>query len=333
MAGKRRTSKVRLISLLEAYRRPGTPVFAYHFRGLPEEVLKPENCERLLSILQDDELPARVRDYAAGALGQIGCREAIPALIDALDSAATRRGAATALGLMKADEAAGALAALAPKLNVARWAHEEVSAPRSVDEAVARLREGALHRIPAQIAALDPESRAQVSAAVMQMLQAQMDEGSLDHSHRWLVTALRHLAPPEAADVVADAVRMSIDTVNCCGCLRKRATWAAAAIGSPKAIPALVAMIVRLRRPQNVHQAAVCIEKLCRVQPEEVLPLLQERAEGLRSALVALEAEAEGTAPAEAATSWDGSEGTPRWSGAMDRALKAVGRVVALASA
>jgi len=165
------------------------------------------------------------------------------------------------------------------------------------------------------------------------LLRAPMDEGYLDHSHRWMVTALQYLAPPGAADVVADAVRMSIDTVNCCGCLRKRATWAAAAIGSPKAIPALVEMIVRLRRPQNVHQAAVCIEKLCRAQPEEVLPMVRERAEGLRSALVELEAEAEGTAPAEPATSWDGSEGTPRWSGAMDRALKAVGRVVALASA
>jgi len=254
-------------------------------------------------------------------------------LIEALGSAATRRGAATALGLMKADEAREALAELAPKLNVARWALEEVSAPRTVDETLARLRDGALHRLGPQIAALDAEIRTQVSAALVRSLQSQVDEGYLDHSHRWMVTALQCLAPPEAAGVMAEAVRLSIETTNCCGCLRKRATWAAAAIGSPEAVPALAEMIVRLRRPQNVQQAAVCIEKLFEAQPEQVRPLLRERVGSLSSALAELESEATGTRRKTPTKAWDGSRGTPGWSAAMDRAVKAVGRVVALASA
>ena len=332
MATRSGISKARLVGLLEAYRRPGTPVFAYHFRGLPASVLKPENCGQLVAILGDQELPGRVRDHAAGALGQIGCREAIPSLIAALGSTATRRGAATALGLMKAEKAREALAELAPKLNVARWAYGEVSAPRSVDEALARLRDGHLHRIRPQIAALDAESRAQVSAALGRLLQAQLDEGYLDHSHRWMVTALQWLAPPEAAGVVAEAVRLSIETTNCCGCLRKRVTWAAAAVGSPEAIPALVEMIVRLRRPQNVQQAAVCIEKLAKARPEEALPMLGEHVGSLRSTLAELEIEVAGTRRKTPTTSWDGSKGTPRWEAAMQKAVRALARVVALAA-
>lgn len=96
----RGAAKAELVRLLAAYRRPGTPVFECHFRRLPGEVLKPGNCEWLVAPLKDDELPAKARYRAAGALGQIGCREAVPALIEVLGNAATRRGAATALGLM-----------------------------------------------------------------------------------------------------------------------------------------------------------------------------------------------------------------------------------------
>lgn len=326
------TPVAELVSLLEGYRRPGTPVFAYHFRGLPAAVLRPQNCARLLDLLANPELPARVRDHAAGALGQIGCREAIPALIAALGSAATRRGAATALGLLRAEEAGEALAALAPRLNVARWACEEVSAPASVEAILVRLQAGALHRLKPQLAALDASSRAQVAAALIQRLRAQLDQGYLDHTHRWLLTALQCLAPPEAADVVAEAVRTSIETTNCCGCLRKRATWAAAALGSPQAVPALVEMIVRLRRPQNVQQAAVCLEKLVAASPRQALPLLQARADELQAALVEMQTESAEAPRQEPARSWDGSRGTPRWEAAVDRALKALERVVALAA-
>jgi hypothetical protein len=92
------SSRRAVAELLAGYRRPGSPIFAHHYRRLPAKVLKLENGDALLDILKDEGLPARVREHAAGALGQIGFRKAIPALIDALGSPKTRRGAATALG-------------------------------------------------------------------------------------------------------------------------------------------------------------------------------------------------------------------------------------------
>ena len=325
------SNRLKLIELLKAYRRPGTPVFAYHYRRLPADVLKPENADVLLGILTDEELPAKVRDHAAGALGQMGCRQAIPVLMDALSSAKTRRGASTGLGLLKAEEARAALAQLSPKLGVARWAHEEVSAPRSVDGVLAGLRDGQLQRIGPKIAALDGKTRAEVSSALVQLLRAQIEEGYLDHSHRWIVTSLQHLAPLKAASVIADALRLSIKTVNCCGCLRKRTTWTAAAIGSPEAIPALVDMIVELRRPQNVQQAAVCIEKIAKAHPNEASEILGKEKRRLASAAEGIRRHTEATAPCEPSLPWSGARGTPRWFAASARAQKAVERVIRLA--
>ena len=333
MTKPNQSRKVRLIELLETYRRPGTPVFEYHYRRLPPEVLKPRNADVLLGILRDQRLPAKVRDHAAGALGQIGCRKAIPALIEALSSAKTRRGAATALGLLKAEKAREALADLSPKLGVAKWAHEEVAGPGDVDGTLAGLRDGQLRRIGPKIAALDGKARAEVSSALVQLLRAQIKEGNLDHSHRWMVTSLQRLAPPEAGPVIADALRLSIKTENCCGCLRKRTTWAAAAIGSPDAIPALVEMIVKLSRPQNVQQAAVCIEKIAKARPDEVSRILRKEKRRLTSAVKRIRKETDAAPRRRPKLDWDGSEGTPRWLAATARAQKAVDRVLRLAEA
>jgi len=328
-----RARRQRLIELLEAYRRPGTPVFEYHYRRLPPEVLKPENADILLGIIQDKGLPGKVRDHAAGALGQIGSREAVPALIEALSSIQTRRGAATALGMLKAEEARDALAELSPKVGAARWAHEEVSGPGDLDEILAGLRDGHLRRIGPKIAALDGKTQGALSSALVKSLRAQIRKGYLDHSHRWMITSLQKLAPPEAASVIADALRLSIKTKNCCGCLRKRTTWAAAAIGSPKAIPALIEMMVKLSRPQNVQQAAVCIEKIAKVSPKEASKVLQKEKRRLASAAKRFAEETDATPRRKPKVRWDGAEGTPRWLAASGRAQKAVERVLRLAGA
>jgi hypothetical protein len=320
-----------LIALLGAYRRPGTPVFAYHYRRLPEEVLKSGNAGALLGILTDQELPAKVRDHAAGALGQIGCKQAVPALIDALSSAKTRRGAATALGLLKARQATEALAALAPRLSVARWAHEEVSSPASVAGVVASLRDGQLRRIGSKIAGLKARARAGVAACLMRTLRGQLSTGRLASSDRWIVTSLQHLAPAEAAGLIADALRSSIRVKDCCGCLCKRTTWAAAAIGSPDTIPALVEMIAKLRRPQNVQQAAVCIEKIAKAHPDEVSALLRRAKRRLAASATRFRKQTAATPRRKAETPWDSSAGTPRWRAASTRALNAVERVLRLA--
>jgi len=333
MTKSNQSRRLRLIELLETYRRPGTPVFEYHYRRLPSEILKPGNADVLLGVLKDEKLPSKVRDHAAGALGQIGCKKAIPALIEALGSAKTRRGAATALGLLKAEEAREALAELPPKLGVARWAHEEVSGPAEVDGILARLRDGQLRRIGPKIAALDGKAKTEVSSALVQLLREQIKEGYLDHSHRWMVTSLQRLAPSEAGRVIADALRLSIKTENCCGCLRKRTTWAAAAIGSPDAIPSLVEMIVKLSRPQNVQQAAVCIEKIAKARPDEVSRILRKEKRRLASAARRVRKETDATPRRRPKLDWDGSEGTPRWLAASARAQKAVDRVLRLAEA
>lgn len=322
-----------LVDLLGGYRRPGSPVFAYHYRRLPAKVLEPENGDALLNIMRDERLPAGVRDHAAGALGQMGFRKAIPALIDALGSPKTRRGAATALGLLKAEEAQEALAELARQVGAARWAHEEVSTAGSVGEILASLRDGHLHRIRHKIAALDDRAKSEVGASLARILRTQVAKGNLASSDRWMVTSLQYLAPEEAADVIADTLRASIRVTNCCGCLCKRTTWAAAAIGSPKAIPALVEVIDQSRRPQNVQQAAVAIEKIAKAPPKAASAFLRKEAPQLVAAYRRLRKSTAATRKRSPRKPWDAEEGTPRWFAASARAENAVERVMMLANA
>ncbi len=336
MRGTAAPNRLELIELLAAYRRPGTPVFAYHYRRLPADVLNAENAENadiLLGILADEELPAVVRDHAAGALGQMGCRQAIPALIDALRSSKTRRGAATALGILKSAEARDALARLAASLGVAKWAHEQVSTPGSVGGIIASLRDGHLHRIRLAIATLDGRVKAEVATTLVRMLREQVSNGHLASSDRWMVTSLRFLAPMEATRVIVDALRLSIGVKDCCGCLCKRTTWAAAAIGSPEAIPALVDMIAKSHRPQNVQQAAVCIEKIVGAHPDASSEVLGKEERRLSSALRRIRKKAAATPRRPPRMPWDGAEGTPRWVATSMRAEKAVERVVRLEKA
>lgn len=95
-----------LVNALAAYRRPGTPVYAYHFRNLPKEVLQQENAAAPRAILQDDSLPPRVREHAAGALGELRDQCAVGMLTEALGRAKLRRGA-TKMGLAVADTPTG----------------------------------------------------------------------------------------------------------------------------------------------------------------------------------------------------------------------------------
>jgi len=162
----------------------------------------------------------------------------------------------------------------------------------------------------------------------VRLLGEQTSRGRLDHSHRWLVTSLQHLAPAGAAGVICEALRLSIGVKNCCGCLCKRTMWAAAAIGSPEAIPALVEMIARSPRPQNVQQAAVCIEKIADAHPEAASEALGRQRRRLASAARRLRKRAAATARRPPRRPWDGTEGTPRWFAAVARAQQAVERVV-----
>ena len=76
--------KQALIDALSAYRRPGSPMYRDHFQWLAPEVTSRSNATALRAILRDQTLPARVREHAAGALGETGDPSATPDLIAAL---------------------------------------------------------------------------------------------------------------------------------------------------------------------------------------------------------------------------------------------------------
>ncbi|MGD8239612.1 MAG: HEAT repeat domain-containing protein, partial [Armatimonadota bacterium] len=173
-------TKREMIDVLDAYRRPGSPNYGRHFLGLPSEIVRKRNVRTLLGILGDESLPARVREYAAGALGEIGDRRAVGALIEALGEAGLRRGAAMALGRMKAREAVDALRELAPRVKAAHWALSQVAVPRTVEEAIEDLRTGQLRLIPRKLGSLPGPLHRKVEAEVVERFAEALDGGDDD---------------------------------------------------------------------------------------------------------------------------------------------------------
>jgi hypothetical protein len=165
------------------------------------------------------------------------------------------------------------------------------------------------------------------------MLRAQVAEGHFSSSDRWMVTSLQCVAPEQAADVIVEALQASIKVTDCCGCLCKRTTWAAAAIGSPKAIPALVEMIASPHRVQNMQQAAVAIEKIAKVHPKAASAALgKKEVSDLRSALRRIRRKTASTPRRPPDPDWRVREGSPRWFAVYARAQRAVERVMELAN-
>jgi hypothetical protein len=255
-----------MTDVLAAYRRPGSPNYGRHFVGLPDEVLQKRNVRALLGILGDESLPARVREYAAGALGEIGDRRAVGALIEALGEAGLRRGAATGLGRMKAREAAEALRELAPRVKAAHWALSQVAVPRTVEEAIEDLRTGQLRLIPRKLGSLPGPLRRKVEAGMVQRFAEALASG--DDDLRWYVTALMHFEHPDAAALLArtleDSWRQMGPTVGsrqkaaCCGCLHHRTLRALKTNPSPDAVPNLVATVTNRYR----RHAAMALKRL-----------------------------------------------------------------------
>ena len=81
-----------MIGVLDAYRRPDSPVYDTHFRKLPAALLTERNVPDLIDVVWDESLPLRVRDHAAGALGEIGDPQSIAPLVEALASTRVREG-------------------------------------------------------------------------------------------------------------------------------------------------------------------------------------------------------------------------------------------------
>jgi len=302
-----------IVAALAVFRRPGHPMFERHFQGLPPAVVRKGNVQRLVSILSDGGLPATVRRNAAGALGETGDARAVKPLIEALRQPATRRCAAIALGRLKARPAAKPLRELMPEDAAAKWALSQLAPPRTVEEIIEDLRSGQIRRIGPKIDTLSEGQAKAVAADVQRRLRQAVVERTLSPEHRWLVTSLQYLAPPDAGDVLTEALRQSIHMTNCCGCTRNRAIRALGAIRPPQAIPALADVICQVDNAAHKQLAAVCIEKIVKARGQPAAALLRTSLASLRRELGRL---GQGAASARPA--------------AAKRAAQAIARIAAL---
>ena len=244
-------TKREIIDVLADYGRPGSPNFEYHFRGLSDRVLKRRNAEALLAILQDSRLPAKVRDHAAGALGEIGHGAAASVLIEALGETETRRGAAFALGRMKVRKARARLKEWRQNVPVARWAYSQLGPADSVTDIVDGLCDGALRYIRETLEGLSEPVRRKVMDEIVRRLRDSLPEG--DSHLRAYVTAFGVCPHSEAPELLASVLDKSWrdmgDRVGrrtkgvCCGCTHMRTLRALKTNPSVNAVPNLVATV------------------------------------------------------------------------------------------
>ena len=91
-----------------------------------------------------------------------------------------------------------------------------------LDALLADLRVGKLREIAPKLRRLNPADARAVAAKLCAVLEEVVERGAPDATHRWVVTALQFLAPPDAGDLVAKALRKSVHLTHCCGCVRNR---------------------------------------------------------------------------------------------------------------
>jgi hypothetical protein len=321
-------TKEEMVAVLAKYRRPGSPLYERHFQRLPVEIVDEANVPGLLGVLKDASLPARVREHAAGALGEIGDERAEGALIEALDEALIRRGAAVALGRMKARGAAEALRALAPRVKAARWALSQLEVAGAVGDCIADLQDGHLRLIGPKIESLDPGQAQAVAEELCRQLDGLLAQGSLGPEDRWLLTALQFLAPPRAGGLLTDALEQCARDEDCCDCVRTRLMRALGAIRPPQGIPALVEVICRVPNPIQKQMAVACAEKIIGADPQAALSLLAAQAGRLRRALARLRNEVATTKSVRPDRPWRQPPGSPGWFAAGERAVAAMRRLL-----
>lgn len=242
-----------LINVLAKYRKPASPLYSHHFQHLPSEIIQKANVPALLKILIDTSLPAIVRENAAGALGEIGDDRAKGALIKGLEEPRIRRGAAIALGRMRAKEAAEPLRALAPRAKATRWALSQLRVSGTVAEVIDDLRSGQLRMIPKKIRSLPTPLRKNVEAEIVREFRDALEHDEDQEDLRWYVTALSTFRNPDAPALLARTLESSWKRMGslvglnqektCCGCLHNRTLRALKTNPSVEAVPNLVETI------------------------------------------------------------------------------------------
>jgi len=248
-----------IIDVLAKYRRPGTPVYDYHFRNLPSAILEKENVPKLIGILRDKGLPSIVREHAAGALGEIGDKRAVKPLIEALKERRLHRGVSVALGRMKAKEAIESLKEIAPRSTAARWALSQLSLGETVEEVMSNLRYGPLRAINKKMKALPDPLRKKVQEEIVRQFQETLSREDIhnpnnrDEDWRLYVTALSTFQHDDAPKLLAETLErawrqmgplVGLETEQtCCGCLHNRTLRALKKNPSLDAVPNLVETI------------------------------------------------------------------------------------------
>lgn len=315
-------TKQEMIGILAAHKRPHQWVFDTHFSRLPAAVVRKASVPRLISILEDNSLPATVRRNAAGTLGRIGDPRAVSPLIRALEKSATRRCAAIALGTMRAVEAADALKAVMTRDRAARWALSQLDLDQSTEQIIEALRTSYVHFIKPKVEKLSSAQRAAASKQLCKRLRKILDREELGDEHIWLVVSMRHLAPPEAPELLTEALRQRIGKKY--AGITVHARRGVAELLPVEAAGLLVDLVVRT----NDHEAAVTLRKLIKAHAGQALEALGQDVRRLRTRLRTLQRQLENTPERPPKYGQDHGPGTPRWRQGVERFAKALSRVV-----
>jgi HEAT repeat protein len=277
-----------------------------------------------MEILGDRDLPPKVREHAAGALGQIGDRRAIPALMEALPEARLRRGVVVALGLLRAAEAAEPLAELAPRLNAAQWALEQVQQPEGVDAIVDDLERGQLRAIGQKVAALSPGEVEAVSEQLVGLVRDTLSRQELPPP--WLITGLQYLAPSEAGPSLCRALELAAGPEG--RFTRNRLLRAVGAVSPMEAIAPLADTICMVEDLSHRQLAAVCLEKIISRHGAPARAAVHSHGARIRAELERLESDLRDSPRIDPERPWHRYRGTPGWLAAGERAVAAIRRLL-----
>ena len=198
----------------------------------------------------------------------------------------------------------------------------------TTDRQLVDLRDGKLREIGPKVRKLSWAGRRAVSEAVCGELAKAVSAGNLDHAHRWLVTTLQFLAPPDAGELVTRALGRTIHLTNCCGCVRNRLLRTVGAIRPVGAVPALVDIICKVDNPAHKQLAVVCIEKIVKARGAEASALLANQKSGLRRELNRLKKAVVTTKRVTPPKPWIHTPGSAGRLAATARAINAISRLL-----
>jgi hypothetical protein len=184
-----------------------------------------------------------------------------------LASPRLRRGAAVALGLLKAKRASKALESIAEREPAARWALAEIRVPATAAEVLDELQKGHLRQIPQTLRRLPETLRPKVEARVTGLFRNVVAGGGPTPGDRWLITSLQELAPQRAGTPVSRALHQANERQKgLCPSVRHRLLRTIRAILPPQALPALAETVCEGGNPAHVRMARLNIRRIVKAR-------------------------------------------------------------------